>query len=53
MEIKLKINKRRPEATEEIGVYMQGLEDGAKAAVKVLGELLGDKNRLRTKRRKI
>lgn len=52
MKITLEINKRRPESIEEAGVYMQGLEDGAKAAVKVLGELLGGQN-MRRKRKPI
>lgn len=53
MEIKLEINKRRPESLEEVGVYMQGLEEGAKAAARVLAELLGNKNKPHAKRRRI
>lgn len=53
MEIKLEINKRRPESLEEVGVYMQGLEEGAKAAARVLVELLGNKNKPHAKRRRI
>lgn len=28
MKLKLEIEKRRPESIEELGVYMQGLEEG-------------------------
>lgn len=53
MKITLEINKRRPESIEEAGVYMQGLEEGAKAAARVLVELLGKKNKPHAKRRRI
>ena len=49
MKLKLEIEKRRPESIEELGVYMQGLEEGAK----VLVELLGNKNKPHAKRRRI
>lgn len=52
MKLKLEIEKRRPESIEELGIYMQGLEEGAKAVVKVLGELLGGQN-MRRKRKSI
>lgn len=50
MEIKLEINKRRPESLEEIGVYMQGIEEGAKAAAKVLVGLLAGRERRRKRK---
>lgn len=50
MEIKREINKRRPESLEEVGVYMQGLEEGAKAAAKVLVELLDGRERRRKRK---
>ena len=50
MEIKLEINKRRPESLEELGVYMQGIEEGAKAAAKVLVELLAGRERRRKRK---
>ena len=51
MKLKLEIEKRRPESIEELCVYMQGLEEGAKAAARVLVELLENKNKPRRKRR--
>lgn len=53
MKLKLEIEKRRPESIEELGVYMQGLEEGAKAAARVQVELLGNKNKPHAKRRRI
>lgn len=53
MKVTVELNKRRPESIEELGVYMQGLEEGAKAAARVLAELLGNKNKPHAKRRRI
>lgn len=53
MKVTVELNKRRPESIEELGVYMQGLEEGAKAAARVLVELLGNKNKPHAKRRRI
>lgn len=53
MEIKREINKRRPESLEEVGVYMQGMEEGVKASTKFLVGLLRSKNKLLAKRRRI
>lgn len=53
MKIKIELNKRRPESIEEMGVYMQGLEEGAKAATRVLAELRGNKKKPHAKRRRI
>lgn len=50
MEIKMEINKRRPESLEEVGVYMQGLEEGDKAAAKVMVELLAGRERRRKRK---
>ena len=50
MKVTVKLNKRRPESIEEVGVYMQGLEEGAKAAAKVLVELLDGRERRRKRK---
>ena len=50
MKVTVEINKRRPESLEELGVYMQGLEEGAKAAAKVLAEILGGRERRRKRK---
>lgn len=53
MKLKLEIEKRRPESIEELGVYMQGMEEGVKASAKFLVGLLGSKNKPLAKRRRI
>lgn len=50
MKLKLEIEKRRPESIEELGVYMQGIEEGAKAAAKVLVGLLAGRERRRKRK---
>ena len=50
MKVTVEINKRRPESIEEVGVYMQGLEEGAKAAAKALAELLDGRERRRKRK---
>ena len=50
MKLKLEIEKRRPESIEELGVYIQGPEEGAKAAAKVLVDLLENRNRRRKRK---
>lgn len=53
MKLKLEIEKRRPESIEELGVYMQGIEEGVKASTKFLVGLLRSKNKPLAKRRRI
>lgn len=51
MKVTVEISKRRPESIGEVGVYAQGLEEGAKEAVKVLAEVLENQSKPRRKRR--
>lgn len=51
MKVTVELNKRRPESIEEVGVYMQGLEEGVKETVKVLAEVLENQSKPRRKRR--
>lgn len=53
MNVTVEINKRRPKSLEEVGVYMQGMEEGVKASAKFLVGLLGSKNKPLAKRRRI